>query len=202
MQTMTQGHISLHHTLASSPELTSSSRVAQLYANKGGPLIGWLEEEAARKGHELKELAGELGLTVSHLRQLKAGLRRTDVIKPALVQACARYLGVPPIVVKLLAGQIRMNDFVCPNQSKEQIIERAFARMAANPQVRQILPMNLTGLPVEAKKAMVLLYAEVSGEDVMGYQQLPDVVRWLQRAVLIHNESEGELARGHRDILA
>jgi hypothetical protein len=43
------------------------------------------------------------------------------------------------------------------------------------------------------------MYAETSGQDVYGLQELPETVRWLQRAAVLHVENEFEAMAGHRD---
>lgn len=178
------------------------SRVARLYASDGGPLIAWLLDEARVRGQQLQDLSRELGVTSGYINQLRNGIRQTAQISHDMSVACARYLGVPAVVVKVVSGQIRMGDFVWPHQTEEQLVERAFQRMLLDATVRPSLPARAHQLSFEAKKALVLLYMDGASQDVLGLHRLPEVVRWLQRAVLIHDESEGEAQRGHRDIAA
>ena len=58
----------------------------------------------------------------------------------------------------------------------------------------------MSQLTLSAKRALVAMYVEASGRDVFGMHQLPEMVRWLQRAAAIHDESEAEVLRGHRDL--
>lgn len=180
---------------------TREQRVARLYAFPGGPLIGWLYDECRRRGQELRQLAEALGVTYGYINQLRSGLRLTRHISDDFAVSCARYLGVPPVVVKMVAGRIPMSDFVQPHEPVEEAMDRAMACMLDDPIARHVLPADLSGLSIEAKQGLVALYIEATGRDVLGARQLPELVRWLQRAATIHDESAGEAVRGHRDVL-
>ena len=163
-------------------------RVARLYRSNGGPLLGWLTDEARRRGHSQKELALELGVTSGYIGQLATGYRVPDAISQSFAESCARYLRVPTIVVKLLAGNIHLSDFASPENRDEDMLQLAFARLLADHDVSRLLPPAADTLPDEAKRMMVLLYADVACSDLFGLRQLPDIVHWLQRAALIDAE--------------
>lgn len=165
-----------------------SQRVARLYRSKGGPLLGWLTDEARRRGQDQKELALELGVTSGYIGQLATGYRVPEAISQSFAESCARYLRVPTIVVKLLAGNIHLSDFASPENRNEDMLELAFARLLADPDVSRLLPPAADTLPDEAKRMMVLLYADVACSDLFGLRQLPDIVHSLQRAALIDAE--------------
>lgn len=179
---------------------TPEQRVRRLYSHQGGPLIGWLCDEARRRGLELQEMAAELGVTYGYVNQLRTGIRRTEQISHDFASACAEFLGVPTVVVLLLAGFLTMTDFVTPGESEAQMVDRAMRQMLDDPHVRSSLPVEVETLPLEAKRALVLMYSEASGQDVFGLQGLSGIVRWLQRAAVQHDENEGAVARGHRDV--
>jgi transcriptional regulator with XRE-family HTH domain len=175
-------------------------RVRRLYSAPGGALMGWLFDEARARGHQQYELSKLLGVTVGYLHQLRSGQRQSCNISPDFAAACARYLQVPIIVVKLVSGQIRMSDFAWPNVSEEELVERAFQRLRNDPVVMAALPQRLDTLNFEARRALVLLYSEVSCQDFFSLREVPETVRWLQRAAVLHDESEAEAVVGHRDI--
>jgi len=185
----------------SASDETREQRVARLYAFPGGPLMGWLYDECRRRGQELRQMAEALGVTYGYINQLRSGLRLTRHISDDFAVSCARYLGVPPVVVKMVAGRIPMSDFVQPHEPVEEAMDRAMACMLDDPIARHVLPADLSALSVEAKQGLVALYIEATGRDVLGARQLPELVRWLQRAATIHDESAGEAVRGHRDVL-
>jgi transcriptional regulator with XRE-family HTH domain len=181
---------------------TPEERVTRLYATPGGPLIGWLYDECRRRGHDYRQMAEALGVTYGYINQLRSGLRQLKQISDEFAVNCARYLGVPPVVVKMIAGRIPMSDFVFPHESMETSVDRAMAQMLDDPVARHVLPADMSRLSLEAKQSLVAMYLECSGRDLLGARQLPELVRWLQRAATIHDESEGEAMRGHRDLAA
>lgn len=184
---------------ASRKKTAREERVSRLYRTPGGALLGWLFDEARAQGHKQDELSHRLGVTVGYLHQLRSGQKLSCNIGHDFAAACARYLQVPPIVVKLVSGQIRMSDFAWPNVSEEELVERAFQRLRSDPVVMAALPQRLEALNFEARRALVLLYSEVSCQDLFSLRELPETVRWLQRAVVLHDESEAEAIDGHRD---
>lgn len=181
---------------------TPEERVTRLYATPGGPLIGWLYDECRRRGHDYRHMAEALGVTYGYINQLRSGLRHVRQISDDFAVSCARYLGVPPVVVKMIAGRIPMSDFVHPQVPLQDALDRAMAQMLDDPVARHVLPADMSGLSLEAKQSLVAMYLECSGRDLLGARQLPELVRWLQRAATIHDESEGEAIRGHRDLAA
>ena len=188
---------------AENPDTTESAedRVRRLYAHQGGPLIGWLWDEARRRGIELQQMAAELGVTYGYVHQLKSGVRQTNSISHNFATACGEFLGIPTVTVLLLAGYLTMSDFAVRVKSEEEVVERALRQMLDDSHIRSALPEDVLGLPFEAKRALTLMYAEVTGRDVFDVQGLPNVVRWLQRAALAHDENEAAVIRGHRDVL-
>jgi len=179
---------------------TRDERVRRLYSAPGGALMGWLLDEARVRGHLLQDLSRQLGVTVGYLHQLRNGHRLACNISHEFAKACADYLLVPTIVVKLVSGQIRMSDFSLPNISEEEVIEHAFQRLQSDPAARPLLPERLDTLNFEARRALVLMYSEFSSQDFFGLREIPEAVRWLQRAATLHDESECEALIGHRDM--
>lgn len=173
---------------------TPEQRMLRLYAAEGGPLLGWLFEECDRRGQTRRDMAEELGVTYSYIYQLRCGVRQTRHLSPEVASACAKYLGVPPVVVKLLAGVIPMSDFVWPSQSEQEVLDRALDTMKRDPVARTLLPSDVQSLPMPAKRSLVLMYMESSRQDVLGVRHLPDVLHWLQRAAVIHDENVARAA--------
>lgn len=87
-------------------------RWRRFYAAEGGPLVAWLLDEAAQREFTVQALAAELNVTVGYLAQLQCGLRKTEDISRDFAAACAIYLGVPAVVVLVVAGHLKLIDFV------------------------------------------------------------------------------------------
>ncbi len=188
----------------SKPSETPKERVERLYAEDGGPLLGWLMDEAQLRGQLLNEMASALGVTYGYINQLRNGIRKVSHISNEFARSCANYLGVPTVVVKLVSGSISLSDFTWPAVDEDMVVERAFQRMLSDPNVRPSLPRNAHKLPVPAKRAMVMMYADITGVDIFGARQLPDIVHWLQRAAIVHDGHEGQAmeAKLHRLLMA
>lgn len=178
------------HEASESPK----ARVKRLYASEGGVLLGWLADECRRRGQLQQDMAKELNVTYGYIHQLRTGVRPVANISHDFAKACARYLGVPAIVVKLISGSIDMGDFAWPPQDEAVLISRAFNRMLADPMVWASMPANPETLPLGAKRALLMMYSDVSGADFFNFRQLPDLVHWLQRAAVIHDEHEAQAA--------
>lgn len=198
-QKILHGHLNVSDS--QSPE-TAAERVMRLCRFGGGALTGWLFDEARLRQQELPEMARELGVTSGYINQLKSGIRLPEHISHEFAVACGCYLVVPAIVVKLISGSIRISDFAFPYESEEQVLDRALRSIQADPQLRSALPGELMSLPLDVKKMMVMMYAETSSQDVFGLHELPEILRWLQRAAVLHCENEYEAVAGHRDTSA
>ena len=48
-----------------------------------------------------------------------------------------------------------------------------------------------------------MMYADITGVDIFGVRQLPDIVHWLQRAAIVHDGHEGQAmeAKFHRQLM-
>lgn len=167
---------------------TSWDRVERFYKEPGGALIGWLFDEARLRGMALNELAAKLGVTYGYISQMRNGIRKTEEVSHGFCEACARYLGVPPMAVKIVAGVVRMTDFLPPVESEVDAVERAIRHIQNDPVIRQAVGMDLSALSFDAKKVIALLYTETSTQDVFGLHQLPAIVHWCQRAAVAHDD--------------
>lgn len=97
-----------------------------------------------RRCHRLNDLAADLGVTYGYISQLRTGLRRTEHIGHEFATSCARYLGVPAVLVKLWAGCIRADDFVWSGKPVAEAIESDFEMMASDPMIIGLLPDELS----------------------------------------------------------
>lgn len=167
----------------------ASERVARLYRSEGGALVGWLVDEARRRGMALKEMAQEVGVTVGYISQLRAGKRPVENVSREFVRACAEFLGVAPAVVMVVAGCIQLSDFNSPNVSEGELLDRALQAALADPRLRVVFPGDLIALSLDAKRALTSMYSALSGRDLMGHSELPESVRWLRRAAAHHDDN-------------
>ena len=178
---------------------TKAERVERLYRAPGGPLIGLLYDECRLRRQECREMALACGVTYGYINQLRNGIRKTEHISQEFAENCSNYLNLPTIVVKLLAGNIRMSDFLRKNETEEDVLNRSLRQMMDDPKVRCALPGEPDMLPIEAKKAIVMMYGECTSSDFFHTRELPNILFWLQRAGTIHDDATYQAQVGHRD---
>lgn len=171
-----------------------AARVERIYRTHGGALMGWLLDEANARGHDVLKLKDELGVTYGYIEQLQKGIRNTNEISHDFAIKCASYLGVPTVVVMLVSGMIGIRDFAQPKESEELFVERTFGRILEDKNMASEFSGNASEMSFDDKKAMVDLYAISVKSDALRGSELPGVVRWLQRAAVVHNEGEVEAA--------
>jgi transcriptional regulator with XRE-family HTH domain len=149
---------------------------------------------------DLQDMARELGVTYGYLAQLRSGIRKCSQISKGFASAAAAYLGTSTAVVLILSGCLTISDLSVQNESEEEMVERALRHMHNDPQFRSaVFSTDIEELSFQAKRALAMLYAEVAGQDVFGMRQLPEIVRWLQRAAAVHDENSFAAVAGHRD---
>lgn len=175
-------------------EETSEERVRRLYGSDGGPLMGWLVDEAAQRGMSLQELAAELGVTYGYVAQLRNGHKSTASIGKPFAAACARFLGVPTAVVLLLSGFLTLRDFSTVAEPEVQSLDRAMRALRHNKQLMVSIGVaDPQELPLEQKRLLANVYGAQLTADPFGHSLLPHMVAQLQRAAVIHNEHELEV---------
>lgn len=173
-----------------------AQRLERLYRHPGGPLLGWLGDEANRKGHSPTEMSRALGVTYGYLLQLCKGIRNVESSSQDFLDACGRYLGVPTIVCKLLSGNIRMSDFLHRAGSEQEAVDRCIRQMMDDPEQSKLLPSDPMSLEIVAKRSLVLMYKRIEQEDFLGVKGLPKIVQWLQRCAVDCDDMSGKTQAG------
>lgn len=170
---------------------STEQRVQRLYKSEGGPLLGWLEDEACNRGQTLQQMSKELGVTYGYIAQLRNGTRSQQSISKTFATSCAQYLGIPTVVVLLLSGFLTLRDFATPEVDEEAQLNRELRKMMKDPQLMIVLgAADLLSLNIDSKRMLVSLYGELLGHDYLAGPLIPRTVGYLQRAAEIHNEQE------------
>ena len=102
----------------------------------------------------------------------------------------ARYLGIPPITARLLTGDITIRDFATVAEPEGVVIEREFARFCANPQLRALIPEACDEPSLDFKRFLLDIHATHRELDWPDLPRLPEILKWLQRAAVVHNANE------------
>lgn len=145
-----------------------SQRLERLYRHPGGPLLGWLGDEANRKGHSPLEMSRELGVTQGYVLQLCNGIRNVDSVSQEFLDACGQYLGVPTIVCKVVSGNIRMSDFLHRTDAEQEAVDCCIEQLMDDPERSKVLPDDTMRLEVGPKRALALMHMTVGKNDFLG----------------------------------
>lgn len=170
-----------------------SERLERLYRHPGGPLLGWLGDEADRKGHSPAEMSRALGVNYGYVLQLCNGVRNVENVSQDFLDICGRYLGVPTIVCKVLSGNIRMSDFLHRAYSEQEAVDRCLRQMMDDPERSKLLPSDPMSLEMVAKRALVLMHMQIEQDDFLGVKGLPKIVQWLQRGAVDCDDMNGKV---------
>lgn len=157
-------------------------------------LIRVLVKEASRRGHQLQQMANALGCTYGYISQLRGGYRKTEHIGQDFAEKAAHYLGVPPAIVKVLAGRVTMSDFLWPQRDPEQDIADCIAALRDDPVMGCYVPRELNDAAPEVQRFVWQLYIECAERHPTPSRALPRMLHYLQRAALEDVEYEQELA--------
>ena len=178
---------------AEQPE-APTARMSRLYRHPGGPLVAWLLDDARLRLHSAAKLAQELGLSIEELKLLEHGQAPELLRHHGLITKAAHYLGIPPITARLLTGDISIRDFATVAEPEGVVIEREFARFCANPQLRALVPEACDETSLDYKRFLLDVHATHRELDWPDLPRLPEVLRWLQRAAVVHNANEVAVA--------
>ena len=165
-------------------------RLKRLYQHAGGPLVGWLLEDAEVRGHGKEALAEQLAIDVAAVNRLELGNAPELLRVREFVKRVAGYLHVPPVTARLLAGDFDIRDFSTQAETDEQRIEREFDRFLAVPDLRALVVDDPATLPLDFKRFLLDVHATHRELDWPDLPRLPEMLRWLQRAAVMHNANE------------
>ena len=165
-------------------------RMLRLYRHAAGPLVAWLLDDARLRLHNTSKLAQELGVNCEEVGLLEQGQAPELLQERTFIANAARYLGIPPITVRLLTGDITIRDFATVAEPEERVIEREFARFCANPQLRALIPEACDEPNLDYERFLLDVHATHRELDWPDLPRLPEILRWLQRAAVVHNANE------------
>lgn len=157
----------------------------------GGALTTLLLRAANLRGHQLGEMASELGVTYGYIAQLRNGHRAVQHISRQFARAVANYLSksfgqdIPPILVLLIAGRIRIEDWLPVGEAGNERLRRGLERIASDPVVGGVMPAEIWHCEPSVQQLVVSLYDEVSAQDSFAHRKLPDLLDSLLQAAIV-----------------
>lgn len=147
------------------------------------PLIATLYRVAAQREQAISEMAECLGVTHGYLAQLQTGIRSTERISREFAEAAGRYLGIPTVLVLVMAGCIKAEDFIFP--SLVQSIDSELAGQCLETGLGALMPESVTLADIEIKSYLILLFQEARLTLLQDQRRLPLALEELMRATLI-----------------
>ena len=167
-----------------------AQRLLRLHRHPAGPLVAWLLDDTKLRLHNEIKLAQELGVSSEQLQLLERGQAPELLRDRAFIAKAARYLGIPPVTARLLSGDITIRDFATCAEPEDVVIEREFARFCANPQLCALIPEACDEPSLDYKRFLLDVHGTHRGLDWPDLPRLPEILRWLQRAAVVHNANE------------
>lgn len=135
------------------------------------PLLRALVAEAGRRGDNLTRLAAKLGVTYERLAQWRRGEGDVGNAHTSVHERAADYLGLPTVLVLVLAKKIGLRDFVWPSrEALKGRLEIELNRLGQNSFLGGFVPLELASAPEVVQLFVVFLFHEIEarghGEDL------------------------------------
>lgn len=157
------------------------------------PLLRALVAEASRRGDTLAGLANALGVTYERLAQWRRNVSAIRNAHGFVHENAARYLGVPTVLVLVLAGVVGLEQFVWPAKgSISERVGRELERLRQHPFIGPFVPAELASATPPVQLFVAFLFHELGGDTARG----EPTYRWLtalHQAAAGNAEAHGEL---------
>lgn len=128
------------------------------------PLLRLLVAEATRRGDTLSSLAKTLGVTYTRLAQWRRNEANISQAHRDVHENAGKYLGIPTVLVLMMAGMAGLNDFVWPGaEPLNDRVARALERLRLDPFLSGFVPSDLADATPAVKLFVVFLLHEMEG---------------------------------------
>jgi transcriptional regulator with XRE-family HTH domain len=126
------------------------------------PLIRALIAHAHRRGESLAELAKHMGVTYERFSQWRRTPSAIANANESVFINAAQYLGVPPILVMVMAKRIELHQFVWPAAGTlEERTIRQLDELRQDPFLGGFVPRELADTPLPVQLFVVFLYHQL-----------------------------------------
>lgn len=136
----------------------------------GGLLIAALARCALERGHNLPELAEQLGYSYPYINLLFNGARCVDQASDDFVNACAGYLGVPKAAALMMSGKLEAKDFFGPGDFHVEALDAAMRYIESDPAWSPLVTAELRHASAASKFCLVKLYEAAAGKKLLAGQ--------------------------------
>lgn len=150
------------------------------------PLMRVLVAEAIRRGDTLAQLAKQLGVTYQRLGQWRRGEYAIGNVRPAVYELAGQYLGIPTVMVMVMARKIGLMQFVWPDAAPlKDRVALELKRLRQDPFLGAFVPAELAAASPAIQLFVVFLFHELSGQCAQGEHGY----RWLR---VLHQAAIGD----------
>ena len=151
------------------------------------PLLRAVVAEAQRRGDSLAQLAKQLGVTYQRLTQWRRQDGSIGNAQHSVLEKAAQYLGVPTVLVLVLANKIGLKHFVWPARaSLKDRVGQELARLRQDPFLGGFVPPGLSTASAEIQLFVAFLYHEVGVQGAQGEH----AYQWLRA---LHQAAVGDV---------
>jgi transcriptional regulator with XRE-family HTH domain len=130
----------------------------------GGFLLASLISHAKANSMQLKDMARELGVGYGYINQLRNGIRRIDQISDDLSLGMAHFLGIPRLIVLMLAGIIAPDDIFESKIVVAAEISRAISFMCSDPAWGHLVTPELRKADEASQFLLVKMFEAATGK--------------------------------------
>lgn len=153
-------------------------------------LLRALVAQATRRGETLGGLAKALGVSYERLAQWRRGDADIRSAQASMHIRAGQYLGLPTVLILVLAGVISLEQFVWPaKDALPQRLAQELERLRQHPFLGPFVPPELTSAEPAVKLFVAFLFHELSG----GPEGNMPSFRWLNA---LHQASAGKASSG------
>lgn len=144
---------------------SGARRNPPLHTSDEQPLLRVLVAEATRRGDTLASLAKSLGVTYARLAQWRRNEAAISHANRDVHQNAGRYLGIPTVLVLIMAGMAGLNEFVWPGEGTlHDRVERSLERLRLDPFLGGFVPPDMADASPAVKLFVVFLVHEMEGD--------------------------------------
>lgn len=149
-------------TSSDAPELPSTA--AKQY--RVSPLLTALIVKAQREGQTMQHLARVLGVSYARLSQWRRGESQISNAKRSVHEHAARYLGLPVILVRVLARDITLSDLLWPEEGDlERQVQSSIQQLYDDCYMGGLVPPALLSASTSVKLFVLFLYRELNSPE-------------------------------------
>ncbi len=157
------------------------------------PLLRVLVAEAGRRGDTLASLAKALGVSYERLAQWRRNASAIRNAHASVHENAAQYLGLPTVLILVLAGVVGLEQFVWPKRAPlGERVDRELERLRQHPFIGPFVPPQLASATPPVRLFVAFLFRELGGDTTAR----EPTYRWLtalHQAAVGNVEAQGEL---------